>query len=149
MFPGLPTSLHGGLVIGDVDEECQARVVTKHGQPFGAWLDDTTPNLTHWLALTIAKYEPLGQPVFVCVAPGRPHLHHEPEPPVINVYEWYVYGMGVPRSAWPRLPPKGYRAYCVQWRYPGTEGKRPPTRRQRLALMAGVMLRRPEIIFLF
>lgn len=153
MFPGLPTCLHGGLVIGNTDEKTQARVVTKNGQPYGAWLDDTTYNSEHgldyYVALTVAKYGPLGQTVFVCVPPGRPHLHHEPEPPIVNVYEWYVYGSGSPRSAWPRLPPKGYRAYCVQWRYPGTEGKRPPTRRQRLAIMAGVMMRRPEIVFLF
>lgn len=33
MFPGLPTSLHGGLLIGDVDEECQARGIHPRHHP--------------------------------------------------------------------------------------------------------------------
>lgn len=154
MWPDLPSSRKGGLVIQmEVDEECQARLVTKDGEPWGCALDDTTENAEHdldyYVALAVAKYGPLGQKVLVFVPPGQAGLHHKPSPPIVNCFEWYPYGMGVPRSAWPKLPPKGYRAYCVQWRYPGTESKRAPTRRQRLILLARVMLRRPEIVFLF
>lgn len=150
MWPSLPSSRKGGLVIQQaVDQACQGWVVTSDGKPWGVWLDDTTPDLDLWVARAVAKYGPLSQPVFVCVPPGRAGLHHKPEPPIINVYEWYPYGSGVPRSAWPKLPPKGYRAYICQWAFPGVASRKPLTRRQRLSLLAGVLLRHPRYIFLF
>ena len=146
-YPGLPTSLSGAYVIGDVDEECQARVVTRLGKPFGAWLDDTTPDLDKWLTLTVAKYGPLGQTVFVCVPPGEPNLRHSPSPPVVNVYEIYHFGMGCPPSAWGPIP-KRY-AYCLQYRYPGTHGKQPPTDAQFQSLLKQAQAHHPRFIFLF
>lgn len=148
MFPGLPTSLSGAYVIeSTVDEECQANLVTRLAQPFGVWLDDSTPRLEHWLALAVAKYAPLGQTVFVCVPPGEPTLRHKPTPPVVNVYERYVYGMGVPPGAWGPCP--RYQAYVVQRRWPGTVGRTPPTEAQYRRLLAQVQANAPKFIFLF
>jgi len=145
-FPGLPTSLHGELVIEPtVDEDCQANLVTLHGQPYGCWLDDTTPELDHWLGLAVAKYGPLNQTVFVCIPPGRPHLRHKPSPPVVNVLEVYHYGMGVPPAAWGKPP--ACEAYCIQWAWPGTVGKKPPTDAQRDRLLTLVRVHKPRFIF--
>lgn len=148
MYPGLPTSLSGTYVIqGTVDEECQANIVTRLGKPFGCWLDDTTPDLEKWVALAVLKYRPLGQTVFVCVPPGRPHLYHRPSPPIVNVQEWYPYGMGCPPGAWG--PPPKRTAYCLQRRYPGTHGETPPTDAQFADLLASVRVHRPKFIWLF
>lgn len=151
MFPGLPTSLHGDLLIGDIDQECQARIVTKHGQPFGAWVDDTTSNAEHgldyYVSLTVAKYGPLHQAVFVCVPPGQPHLRHKPSPPIVNVQEWYPYGMGCPPEAWGPIPKRF--AYCLQWEYPGTHGQHSPTSEQRERLLREAQAHRPGFTFLF
>ena len=149
MYPGLPTSLSGAYVIeSTVDEECQANLVTRLGKPFGCWLDDSTPDLEKWLALAVAKYQPLGQTVFVCVPPGHPHLRHRPSPPVVNVQEWYPHGMGCPPEAW-GPPPSGRIAFCVQRAYPGTHGKTPPTEAEFQRLLAQVQARHPRFIFLF
>ena len=151
MFPGLPTSLSGAYVIGETDEECQARVVTRLGKPFGCWLDDGTENAEHgldyYVGLAVAKYRPLGQTVFVCVPPGQPHLRHHPSPPIVNVQEYYPYGMGVPPEAWGA--PSKRTAYCIQWAYPGTVGKQPPTAQQRKKLLAEIQARHPKFIWLF
>lgn len=145
-YPGLPSSLSGAYVIEPtVDEECQANLVTRLGKPFGCWLDDTTPNLQHWIELAVAKYRPLGQTVFVCVPPGRPYFRHGPCPPVVNVQEWYPFGMGCPPSEWGE-PPRRF-AYCIQWDYPGTHGKTPPTVKQREGLLAQVLAHHPRYVF--
>lgn len=149
MFPGLPSSLSGAYVIeSTVDEECQANLVTRLGKPFGAWLDDSTPDLEKWLTLAVAKYKPLNQTVFVCVPPGQPHLRHRPSPPVINVQEWYPWGMGCPPSAWGE-PPTGRVAWCLQWNWPGTHGTKPPTQVQRERLLTQIQARHPKFLFLF
>ena len=148
MFPGLPSSFLGAVVIESlVDEECQANIVTRFGKNYGVWLDDTTPNLDEWVAKAVAKYQPLGQKVFVCVPPGLPHLRHHPSPPIVNVQEWYPYGMGVPVGAWG--PPPRCEAYCIQWNWPGIDGTRPPTVRERLRLLANILRYRPRFIFKF
>lgn len=148
MFPGLPSCLNPAIrITSTVDEECQANIVTRFGRPVGVWLDDTTPMLMHWLGLAVEKYGPLGQTVFVCVPPGDPHLRHKPSPPVVNVQEWYPYGMGCAPSLWG--PPPDCEAFCIQWRYPGTHGAKPPTLRQRLGLLRLVRAHRPQFIFLF
>lgn len=148
MFPGLPTCRVGGVRIElDIDPACQGRIVTKAGKPAGVWLDDSTPRLDHWLSLAAEKYGPLNQPVFVCVAPGQAGRRYRPAPLVVNVFEHYVYGMGVPASAWP--PPPAYPAYVVQWRWPGTHGIRPPTPAERQRVLADVEKHNPEYIFLF
>lgn len=151
MFPGLPSGLFRPFrplrITATVDEECQANIVTRYGKVYGCWLDDTTPNLQHWLSLAVAKYGPLGQTVFVCVPPGQPHLRHKPSPPVVNVQEWYPYGMGWPPAAW-GLPP-ACEAYCIQWNWPGTEGKQPPALLQRLRLLRQVRRHHPRFIFRF
>jgi hypothetical protein len=152
VYPNLPTSLSGAYVIrsgpGGVDEECQANYVTRLGKPFGIWYDDTTPNLTtEWLPKGVAKYGPLDQTVLVCIPPGEPQLRHRPSPPIVNVQEWYIYGMGVPVSAWGEPPVA--EAYCIQWRWPGTEGTEAPTALQRRHLLAQVQVHHPKFIFLF
>lgn len=111
----------------------------------GVWLDDTTPNLEQWLSRAVAKYGPLKQTVFVCIPPGRRTRH--PGPTIVNVQEWYPYGMGCPPSSW-GLPPD-CEAFCIQWRYPGTHSTRPPTLRQRLRALRQVRAYRPQFIFLF
>jgi hypothetical protein len=147
-FPGVPTSLSGAYVIGEVDEEVQARLVTRLGKPFGVWYDDTTPHLeSTWLPKGVAKYQPLDQVLFVCVPPGRPLLRHQPTPPIVNVQEWYPYGMGCPPSEWG--PPPACEAYCIQWGWPGTHGTAAPTAQERQALLAAVREHHPKFIFLF
>lgn len=145
MFPGLPTCLRGGLVIGAVDEETQARIVTHGGKPWGCWIDDSTPNLEHWLDLALQKYVPLGQHVIVCVPPGRPG-HHYP-PPVISCYEAYWYGMGCAPADW--LPLPTFDAYCIQWRWPGTHASKAPSLAERIRLLHAVRAHNPQIIFQF
>jgi hypothetical protein len=148
MYPGLPTSLSGAYVIhSDVDEECQGNVVTRLGKPYGIWYDDTVPDLDKWLALAVAKYRPLNQTVFVCVPPGQPHLRHPPSPPVVNVYERYVFGMGVPPEAWGPCPK--YAAYVIQRRWPGTHGKTAPTDAEFEQVLAEVQAHHPHFVFLF
>lgn len=152
MYPGLPTSLSGAYVIeSTVDEECQANIVTRLGKPFGCWLDDGTENAEHgldyYVGLAVAKYKPLGQTVFVCVPPGQPHLRHRPSPPIVNVGEWYPYGMGVPPEAWGPIPKR--TAYCLQRRYPGTHGTKPPTDAQFKRLLAEARAHHPKFIFLY
>lgn len=152
-WPGLPTSLSGAYVIENtVDEECQANLVTRLGKPFGCWLDDGASNAAHtlnyYVSLAVAKYRPLGQTVFVCVPPGQPHLRHGPCPPVVNVQEWYPYGMtDAPPAAWGPIP-KRY-AYCLQYRYPGTSGKHAPTQVEFEALLSEARAHHPHFIFLF
>jgi len=149
MYPGLPTYRNGSLQIGTIDQECSARVVTRRGQPYGAWVDDTTFNAQHDLAyyvdLTVAKYAPLGQTVFVCVPPGEPH-HHWPAP-IVSVYEAYIFGMGCPPDAW--LPLPHFDAYCVQRRWPGTHGRKAPTPAQYSWLLQMVLKNRPHHVFEF
>jgi hypothetical protein len=152
MFPGLPTSLSGAYVIeSTVDEECSANIVTRLGKPFGCWLDDGTENAEHgldyYVGLAVAKYRPLNQTVFVCVPPGQPHLRHPPSPPVVNVYERYVFGMGVPPEAWGPCPK--YAAYVIQRRWPGTHGKTAPTDAEFEQVLAEVQAHHPTFIFLF
>ena len=148
MWPGLPTSLSGAYVIESaIDEACQANLVTRLGKPFGCWLDDSTPNLNHWLELAVAKYKPLGQTVFVCVPPGEPNLRHSPSPPVVNVYEIYHFGMGCPPSEWGPVPAR--TAYCIQWAWPGTHGKAAPTEVQRQSVLDQALAHRPKFVFLF
>lgn len=148
MFPGLPTPLVGDCMIEtDFDEECQARLVTHHGEPYGCWLDDTTPDLDKWVKLAVAKYRPLHQTVFVCVPPGRPRLRHHPSPPIVNVQEWYPFGMGCPPEDWG--PPPKRIAYCIQRRYPGTHGHAPPTEEQYRRLLEAVQANDPKYIFEF
>ena len=145
-WPGLPTSLSGAYVIeSTVDEDCQANLVTHLGNPYGIWYDDTVPDLQHWLVLGTEKYT--DQTVFVCVPPGRPHLRHKPSPPIVNVIEVYHYGMGFPPAAWGRPP--AAEAFCIQWAWPGTVGKRPPTATQRASLLTQVQAHHPKYIFLF
>lgn len=144
-YPNLPTSLSGAYVIGGVDQECQARVVSRLDRPYGVWIDDTTPNLSHWLGLALAKYTPLNQRVLVCVPPGRPE-HHYPAP-VISVYEAYFYGMGCPFEDW--LPLPRFDAYVVQRDYPGTHGKHAPTIEQYAHLLGMVRAEQPSHIFLY
>jgi hypothetical protein len=145
MFPGLPTSLSGGYVIGAVDEECQARVVTRLGEPFGAWIDDTTPDLGHWLQLTVAKYRPLNQTVMVCVPPGEPHKRYPA--PIVSVYEAYFWGMGCPFDDW--LPLPKFDAYCVQKAWPGTHGKTAPTGDEFQRLLNLARANHPRFLFAF
>lgn len=148
-WPGLPTChFPAGVVIeSTVDEECQANIVTQDGEQVAVWLDDSTPNLNKWRAMAVAKYGPLGQKVFVCVPPGRPHLHYGPEPTVVNVYEAYWYGMGCPPEEW--LPLPTFDAYCIQWAYPGTHGQHAPTVKQKETLLHAVLEKHPHYIFLF
>lgn len=143
--PGLPTSLSGVYALGDVDEQVQGRVITRRGEPWGVWYDDTTPNLERWLSAALTKYMPLGQRVMACVPPGRPH-HHFPSP-IISVYEAYFYGMGCPFSDW--LPLPKFDAYCVQKRWPGTHGKSAPTVEQFDRLLALVRAQHPRFVWLF
>jgi hypothetical protein len=143
---GLPVCVRGGLTIGPVDQDVQARVITRAGEPFGVWFDDTTPDLESvWLPKGLAKYVPLGQQVLVCVPPGRPH-HHYPTP-IISVYEAYIHGMGCPAADW--LPLPRFDAYCVQKNWPGTHGKHPPTDAQYARLLTLVKRNDPQIIFTF
>jgi hypothetical protein len=143
MYPGLPTSLSGAYVIEQtVDEECQANLVTHLGKPYGVWLDDTTPNLDHWIELAAGKYGPLGQKVLVAVAPHDTDLRHGPAPTVIPVYEFY------PHAGSPDQPP-AYDAYCVQWAWPGPNDNEPPTVEQRDQWLAAVQAHHPALIFLY
>jgi hypothetical protein len=147
--PGLPICIRGGLVIGAVDEECQARIITRRGVLWGAWVDDTTYNAEHdlnyYVELTVAKYEPLGLKVMVCVPPGSPH-HHYPAP-IISVYEAYIYFMGCPPSDW--LPIPKFNAYCVQKKWWGTHGTHPPSRAQYLRLLLRVFAHNPKYVLTF
>ena len=148
VFPGLPTSLSGAYVIEDtVDEECAANLVTRLGRPFGVYLDDTTPNLPSYVEKAVAKYGPLRQTVFVCVPTGERDLRHGPCPPVVNLYEWYPLGEASPPSEFGK-PPR-FEGYIVQWNWPGTNGKVPPTPSQRARLLAQVNAHTPKFILLF
>jgi hypothetical protein len=153
----LPVSLTGELIIEPtVDQECSAHVITRrNGDLYGAWLDDTTENAEHgldyYVTLAVAKYGPQGLTVIVCVPPGEPHLHHGPQPPVINAYERYVYGMlDAPPAAWGPCP-RNYGAYVVQQRWKGTRGLRAPSPAQRRRLLTEVEAIAPDrdLIFLF
>lgn len=148
MYPDLPTSLSGAYVIeSSVDESCAANYVTRLGKPFGVYLDDTTPRLDYYIDLAVKKYGPLNQTVFVCVPTGERELHHKPCPPIVNLYEWYPFGEGIPENEF--LPPPKFEGYIVQWNWPGTQGKQPPTSAQRQKLLAQVQAHHPKFIFLF
>lgn len=148
-WPGRPTDWRGKLTItASVDEDCQANhVVDRDGRLCGVWLDDTTPGLASWVALAVAKYQPQGLAVFVCVPPGQAGLHHHPSPPVVNLFEAYPYGEGVPPAEFFPLPK--YEGYVVQHSWPGAVGTRSPTLRQRLSLLTRVLAKRPRYVFLF
>lgn len=145
MWPDAPSSLSGAYEIGAVDEQVQGRVLTRLGEPWGVWYDDTTTNLDRWVQAGLEKYGSVGRHVMVCVPPGEPH-HHWPAP-VISVYEAYIYGMGVPPAEW--LPLPRFDAYCVQWLWPGTSGRRQPSPAERERLLQLVQAERPRFIFLF
>lgn len=143
MYPGLPSSLRAELVItGQVDEECQANIVLRAGKPFGVWLDDTTPNLEHWVKLAAAKYGPLEQKVLVAVAPHDAGKRHGPASTVINVYEYY------PDAGSPDEPPV-YEAYCLQWLWGGPDSRKPPAAERRDRWLAAVQKHHPRFILLF
>lgn len=150
MYPGAPTCIFpAGVTIhpDQVDETCQAWLVTQNGTPIGVWLDDTTPNLEACVKAAVAKYAPLHQRVLVCVPPSTPHLRHTPTPPVVNVQEWYPFGDGIPVSEWPPMPAAD--AYCLQARYPGAAGTRPPGVAARRRLLEQARAHHPEFVFLF
>lgn len=145
-YPGLPTSLSGAYVItSEVDEECQCNIVTRLGKPFGVWFDDTTPNLDTWIEKARAKYVPLNQKILVAVPPGW-RDHHYPAP-IISVYEAYIYGMGCNPNEF--LPLPKFEAYCVQYKWPGTENRHAPTTEQYDRLLKLVQANHPRFIFLF
>lgn len=141
-WPNHPTDRTGRLTIGpDTDEQVQGWYVRRRGDVVGVYYDDTTPQLTRWLALARAKYEL----VFVAVSMSAPHKRW---PGCVNLQEWYPIASGYPASAWGPLP-GDTEGYIVQDRYPGFKGTYPPSRLSRLALLARVLLKRPKYIFLF
>lgn len=127
------------------DAECSAPIVTQYGLPVGVYIDDTTPNIAHWISVAVAKY-PEGV-VIVAVSPGMKGLRYGPRPPVMNAYEAYIFGMGVPWRSW--LPIPRYEAYIVQRDYPGTVATKPPGFAKRWMLRRLLRIRRPRLILEF
>lgn len=139
-----------------IDESCQANIVYEtifrdHKLPivrqYGVWFDDTTPHLDSYVQLALHKYAHTDQVIFVCVPPGEPNLHHQPSPPIVNLYEWYPIGEGSPQSAWGK-PPK-YPGYIVQWDFTGELGTSKLTLEERRHLLNQVIVHRPKYIFYF
>ena len=140
-YPDLPTCIKGGVKIGPgFDGECSAPTITRLGHNVGVYLDDTTPNLEHWIEVARAKY-PTGL-IVVGISMSTPHLRH---PGVVNAQEWYPVHSGEPLWAWGRMPK--CEAYIIQDRFPGFSGRGAPNRLQRLALLAQVRIQRPRFIF--
>lgn len=140
---GLPRTFKGGLTIGPgYNGCCSAPNVTRSGRIVGVYIDDTTSNIGYW----IHKSTNLFPTVLVSIAMGgkRPSV---PVPGVIYLQEWYPYHSGFPLSAWGPIPRS--EGYIIQWRYPGFHGTTPPTRWQRLKLLAQVLRMRPKYIFLY
>lgn len=107
MYPGHPTQLSGKLVItGEIDGPSSSNIVmdTRLVNAVGVYIDDTTPNLAHWLGIAVQHYSL----VLVAVAPRQIGKHWGPDPPVQNMYEAYSIG-----GPWP----KNYEHLIVRWGY--------------------------------
>lgn len=138
--------LAGGLTIGcGYDGTVSAPEVCRGGQVVGVWIDDTTPHIRYWIARAAAKYA--HGLVLIGVAPGQAGTRYGPRPPVVNCYEAYPYGEGVPVSEW--FPLARYACYIAQWLYPGVKGRSPPSSQQRTRLLERVRQQHPRYIFLF
>ena len=108
----------------------------KNGAVAGVYIDDTTPDVAHWVGLAVVKYKlvVVGQaPNGPCAAQGD----------AICAQEWYPYDCRFPPGTWGPIP--AAKAYIIQWWY-AWPGCGPPTPIERAALLSDVEALKPILI---
>lgn len=138
--------LTGRLVIGCAfDGTVSAPAVCEHGRQVGVYLDDSTPHLSHWVAVARQRY-PHGL-ILIARPMGHPGC---PWRGVTCADEWYPWCSGAPAWAWGRMP--SAQALILQDRYPGLGGcHRPPpyTLAARLIRQARAERPKPRLILIY
>lgn len=148
MYPGTITDRKGKLIVTtNTDELTQGFIVTDdNGVAVGIYIDDSTPNIEHWIELALQsnwKYK------FVSIPMARaPHKWKG----MINLLEWYPYHPG---WVMPKRMPK-YEGYILQYKFPGYAIIRWPKAKikapnfiQRKIILIKSLLKRPRFIFYY